>query len=58
MSLVETFRKIRFVRLILKLARKEPNDYTLGQKIREVVGLYNSKKEINEEEILKSNTKN
>jgi len=58
MSLVETFRKIRFVRLILKLTRKEPNDYTLGQKIREVVGLYNSKKEINEEEILKSNTKN
>ena len=50
-------RKIRLISIILKLSKREPNDYSFGYKVRKILGLYQDKKEIKEEEIFKETPK-
>lgn len=50
-------RKIRLISIILKLSKNEPNDYSFGYKVRKILGLYQEKKEIKEEEIFKETPK-
>lgn len=50
-------RKIKVFSLLLKLSKKEANDYSFGYKVRKVLNLYREKKEIKEEEIFKESPK-
>jgi len=51
------FRNIKLINLIFKIEKEEPNDFTFGGKIRRVLQLNREKKEIREEEFLKSKSK-
>lgn len=55
--IAKILRKIRLMDVILRLSKKEPNDYSFGYKVRKVLGLYQQNKEIKEEEIFKENPK-
>ena len=50
-------RKIRMFSLLLKLSKRETNDYTFGYKVRRVLNLYRDNKDIKEEEIFKESPK-
>jgi hypothetical protein len=50
-------RKIRMFSLLLKLSKKETNDYTFGYKVRRILNSYRDNKEIKEEEIFKESPK-
>lgn len=49
--------KIKLVSILLKLSEKEPNDYSFGNKVRKLLGLYRQNRKIKEEEIFKETTK-
>lgn len=46
-------RKIQLMNIILELETKEPNDYSLGYKVRKLINLYKGNEEIVKEEIFK-----
>ena len=50
-------RKIRVFSLLLKLSKRETNDYTFGYKVRRILNSYRDNKEIKEEEIFKESPK-
>jgi hypothetical protein len=50
-------RKIQMFSLLLKLSKKETNDYTFGYKVRRILNSYRDNKEIKEEEIFKESPK-
>jgi hypothetical protein len=50
-------RKIRMFSLLLKLSKRETNDYTFGYKVRRILNSYRDNKEIKEEEIFKESPK-
>lgn len=50
-------RKIKTLEIILKLSKIDPNDYSLGYRIRGLLNLYKENREINEEKILKEKSK-
>lgn len=50
-------RKIRAFNLILKAYKKEPNDSSLGYRVRRIMNFFLDKKEIKEEEIFKETPK-
>lgn len=49
--------KIKLVSIILRLSKREPNDYSFGYKVRKLLGLYQQNKKIKEEEIFKETAK-
>ena len=49
--------KIKLVSIILRLSKREPNDYSFGYKVRKLLGLYQQNKKIKEEEIFKETVK-
>lgn len=55
--IVKILRKIKLISVILKLSKKESNDYSFGYKVRKMIGLYRENKEIKEEEIFKEKPK-
>jgi len=50
-------RKIKTLEIILNLSKIDPNDYSLGYRIRRILNLYQENREINEEKILKEKSK-
>jgi hypothetical protein len=50
-------RKIQMFSLLLKLSKRETNDYTFGYKVRRILNSYRDNKEIKEEEIFKESPK-
>ena len=50
-------RKIQTFSLLLKLSKRETNDYTFGYKVRRILNSYRDNKEIKEEEIFKESPK-
>ncbi len=50
-------QKIKLFSFILRLSKEEPNDYSLGNKVRRVLNLYKEEKKIKEEEILNQKPK-
>jgi len=50
-------QKVKLFSFILKLSKEEPNDYSLGNKVRRVLNLYKEEKKIKEEEILNQKPK-
>lgn len=50
-------RKIKTLEIILNLSKIDPNDYSLGYRIRRLLNLYQENREINEEKILKEKSK-
>ena len=50
-------KKIRMFSLLLKLSKRETNDYTFGYKVRRILNSYRDNKEIKEEEIFKESPK-
>ena len=53
----KVLRKIKLISIILKLSKKEPNDYSFGYKVRKILGLYQENKKIEEEKIFKETPK-
>ena len=49
--------KMKLVSIILRLSKREPNDYSFGYKVRKLLGLYQQNKKIKEEEIFKETAK-
>lgn len=45
------FRKIKLISIILRLSKREPNDYSFGYKVRKILNLYQKDQKIEEEEI-------
>ena len=50
-------KKIKTFSLLLKLLKKETNDYTFGYKVRRILNSYRDNKEIKEQEIFKESPK-
>jgi len=50
-------RKIKLISILLKLSKREPNDYSFGYKVRKVLGLYQNNKKIKIEEIFEETPK-
>lgn len=50
-------QKVKLFSFILRLSKEEPNDYSLGNKVRRVLNLYKEEKKIKEEEILNQKPK-
>jgi hypothetical protein len=50
-------KKIKTLEIILNLSKIDPNDYSLGYRIRRLLNLYKENREINEEKILKEKSK-
>ena len=53
----KVIQKLRIFSLLLRLSKAEPNDYSLGYKVRKILFFYRENKEIKEEEIFKENPK-
>jgi hypothetical protein len=50
-------RRIKIFSIIVKLSKKEPNDYSFGYKVRKIITLYREGKEIDEKEIFNEKIK-
>jgi hypothetical protein len=50
-------KKIRAFNIILKLSSMDPNDYSLGYRVRRILDLYRKNRKIKEEEIFKEKSK-
>ena len=50
-------KKIRAFNTILKLSSMDPNDYSLGYRVRRILDLYRKNRKIKEEEIFKEKSK-
>ena len=53
----KVLRKIRLISIILKLSKREPNDYSFGYKVRKILGLYQKNEKIEVEEIFEETPK-
>ncbi len=45
------------IKLMIRLEKENPNDFSFGRKIRKVLRLYSENKKINKKEIFKKTTK-
>ena len=50
-------RKIKLISIILKLSKREPNDYSFGYKVRKILGLYQKNEKIEVEKIFEETPK-
>lgn len=53
----KALRKIKLISMILKLSKREPNDYSFGYKVRKILGLYQKNEKIKIEEIFEETPK-